>query len=42
VPRVAVDKLIAGHPGEKVRREQVDVIDQTFDLLEGGIAEYGS
>ena len=42
VPRVAVDKLIAGQPGEKVRREQVDVIDQTFDLLEGGIGHYGS
>lgn len=41
VPRVAVDKLIAGQPGEQVRREQVDVIDQTFDLLEGGIAQYG-
>ncbi|WP_432888051.1 TetR/AcrR family transcriptional regulator [Kribbella sp. CA-245084] len=42
VPRVAVDKLIAGEPGKKVRREQADVIDQTFDLLEGGIATYGS
>ncbi|MFC6160848.1 TetR/AcrR family transcriptional regulator [Kribbella jiaozuonensis] len=41
VPRVAVDKLIAGRPGKQVRREQVDVIDQTFDLLEGGIGQYG-
>ncbi|MFD3405665.1 TetR/AcrR family transcriptional regulator [Kribbella sp. NPDC058693] len=41
VPRVAVDKLIAGRPDKQVRREQVDVIDQTFDLLEGGIGQYG-
>ncbi|WP_329005738.1 TetR/AcrR family transcriptional regulator [Kribbella sp. NBC_00709] len=41
VPRIAVDKLIAGRPGDEVRREQVEVIDQTFDLLEGGIATYG-
>ncbi|MER7244397.1 TetR/AcrR family transcriptional regulator [Kribbella sp. NPDC000426] len=42
VPRVAVDKLLAGQPGEQVRREQVAVIDQTFDLLESGIGTYGS
>ncbi|MFI5696370.1 TetR/AcrR family transcriptional regulator [Kribbella sp. NPDC051586] len=42
VPRVAVDKLIAGRPGDQVRREQVAVIDQTFDLLEDGAGRYGS
>ncbi|KAA2261695.1 TetR/AcrR family transcriptional regulator [Solihabitans fulvus] len=42
VYRTPIAKLLAGMPGDQVRREQVGVIDAAFDLLEHGIGGYGA
>lgn len=38
----AVQRMLDGDDVEEVRREQVAVIDEAFDLLERGIGDYGS
>ena len=37
----AVRRIVGGDAATDVRRDQVDVIDQAFDLLERGIGPYG-
>jgi AcrR family transcriptional regulator len=37
----AVRRIVAGDDAAAVRRDQVEVIDQAFDLLERGIGPYG-
>jgi AcrR family transcriptional regulator len=39
---IASDRMYAGGDYDQVRRDQVDVIDQAFDLLEHGIGTYGT
>jgi AcrR family transcriptional regulator len=39
---VATDRMYAGGDYEQVRRDQVEIIDQAFDLLEHGIGDYGT
>jgi hypothetical protein len=39
---VAVQRMLDGDNVEDVRRDQVSVIDQAFDLLERGISDYGA
>ncbi|MFB9902984.1 TetR/AcrR family transcriptional regulator [Allokutzneria oryzae] len=39
---VAVDQMLDGVPVAEVRRRQVRVIDDAFDLLEKGIGDYGA
>lgn len=39
---IAIDRMLRGDALEDVRRDQVGVIDSAFDLLEGGIGDYGT
>ena len=39
---LAVDRILDGVPIEEVRRLQVRVIDEAFDLLEKGMGDYGA
>jgi hypothetical protein len=36
-----VRRILAGDVAADVRRDQVGVIDQAFDLLEHGVGQYG-
>jgi hypothetical protein len=36
----AVSRIAAGEDGEVVRREQVGVIDEAFDLVERGVGDF--
>jgi hypothetical protein len=38
----AIKKQLSGVPVEQVRTEQIDVIDAAFDLLDRGLATYGT
>lgn len=38
---IAVERMLRGDALEDVRRDQVGVIDSAFELLEGGIGDYG-
>ncbi|WP_086821297.1 TetR/AcrR family transcriptional regulator [Allokutzneria sp. NRRL B-24872] len=38
---LAVDRVLGGTAVEEVRRRQVEVIDEAFDLLEKGMGDYG-
>lgn len=39
---IAVGRLLAGDDVHEVRRDQVGVIDDAFDLLARGIGDYGA
>jgi AcrR family transcriptional regulator len=39
---IAIDRMLEVGDVEQVRREQVEVIDTAFDLLENGMGAYGS
>ena len=42
VYEIAVQRLLAGDRVQDVRRDQVTVIDEAFDLLERGIGDFGA